>query len=178
MAGLEALDSAVSFVAVPVIVDGRDKRVGVCKCLVETLDAAEVKRDTRDDDKMLVGELRAVFQGKRVLLRSESAGGLVVEFELGVESTLQVNAKIFLVFETSSDKSPTGLVVVPLSRVDDGNIWTSSGISAGTDLMYAWVSHVYSDPVADYMSKSLEYDRQTDEHHDPYGKIWDVPGAV
>jgi len=68
---------------------------------------------------------------------------------------------------------------VPTARwVEDGNIWSSSGISAGIDVTYAWVSHVYSDPVADYMSESLEYDRQIDEHHDPYGKIWDVPGAT
>lgn len=67
---------------------------------------------------------------------------------------------------------------VPTARwVEDGNIWSSSGISAGIDITYAWVAHVYSDPVAEYMSQSLEYDRQTDEHHDPYGKIWDVPGA-
>jgi putative intracellular protease/amidase len=68
---------------------------------------------------------------------------------------------------------------VPTARwVEDGNIWSSSGISAGIDVTYAWISHVYSDPVADHMSKSLEYERQTDEHHDPFGKIWDVPGAV
>lgn len=42
MTGLEALDSAVSLVAVSVIVDGRDEGVGVCKCLIETLDAGIV----------------------------------------------------------------------------------------------------------------------------------------
>jgi transcriptional regulator GlxA family with amidase domain len=65
---------------------------------------------------------------------------------------------------------------VPTARwVEDGNIWSSSGISAGIDVAYAWVSAVYGDPVSEYMSKSLEYDRHTDSHHDPYGKIWDVP---
>ena len=103
--------------------------------MVETLDAAEVKRDTRDDDKMLVGELRAVFQGKRVLRRSESAGCLVVELELRIKSTLQVDTKVFFVLETSSDKSPAGLVVVPLSRVDDCNIFRFE--SAGFEKLVA-----------------------------------------
>ncbi|KAF1831567.1 class I glutamine amidotransferase-like protein [Decorospora gaudefroyi] len=68
---------------------------------------------------------------------------------------------------------------VPTARwVEDGNIWSSSGISAGIDATYAWVSRVYGDEVAEYMSLSLEYERQVDEHHDPFGKVWDVPGAT
>lgn len=68
---------------------------------------------------------------------------------------------------------------VPTARwVEDGNIFTSSGISAGIDATYAWVSRVYGDEVAEYISLSSEYPRETDSHHDPYGKIWDVPGAV
>ena len=68
---------------------------------------------------------------------------------------------------------------VPTARwVHDGNVWTTSGIHAGIDGAFAFVSHVYSDPVADYMAKSLEFERQTNEHHDPFGKVWGVPGAV
>lgn len=57
-------------------------------------------------------------------------------------------------------------------------MFTSSGISAGIDVAYAWVSRVYGDEVAQYLSLSAEYDRETDAHYDPYGKIWDVPGAT
>jgi transcriptional regulator GlxA family with amidase domain len=61
---------------------------------------------------------------------------------------------------------------VPTARwVEDGNIFSSSGISAGIDAAYAFVSRVYGDDVAEYMSLSMEYDRETDPHHDPYGKI-------
>ena len=68
---------------------------------------------------------------------------------------------------------------VPTARwVEDGNIITSSGISAGIDATYAFVSKVYGEEVAEYMSKSLEYPRETDPHNDPYGAIWDVPGAT
>lgn len=68
---------------------------------------------------------------------------------------------------------------VPTARwVEDGNTFTSSGVSAGTDAMYAFVSRVYGEPVAEYMSLSLEYERVVDWRHDDFAKVWDVPGAV
>ncbi|KAH8730456.1 DJ-1/PfpI family protein [Phaeosphaeriaceae sp. PMI808] len=68
---------------------------------------------------------------------------------------------------------------VPTARwVEDGNIWTSSGISAGIDIAYAWIGRVYGEAVAEYLSMSLEYNRETDSHHDPFSKIWDAPGAT
>ena len=68
---------------------------------------------------------------------------------------------------------------MPSARwVEDGNIFTSSGISAGIDVTYAWVGKVYGEEVADYLAKSLEYERWTDPHKDPFAQIWDVPGAV
>jgi transcriptional regulator GlxA family with amidase domain len=56
--------------------------------------------------------------------------------------------------------------------VVDGNIWSSSGISAGIDVTYAWLAHIYGEEVADYMSKSLEYKRWTDSTDDPFAAIW------
>ena len=68
---------------------------------------------------------------------------------------------------------------IPTARwTEDGNIFTSSGISAGIDVAYAFISRVYGEDVAHYLSLSAEYDRETDMHHDPYAAIWDVPGAV
>jgi transcriptional regulator GlxA family with amidase domain len=68
---------------------------------------------------------------------------------------------------------------VPTARwVEDGNIFSSSGVSAGIDVAYAWISRVYGEPVANYLALSAEYNRETDAHHDPFGKIWDVPGAT
>ncbi|KAF1941956.1 DJ-1/PfpI family protein [Clathrospora elynae] len=68
---------------------------------------------------------------------------------------------------------------VPTARwVEDGNIISSSGVSAGTDAAYAWVSRVYGENVARYLALSSEYNREVDPHHDPYGKTWDVPGAT
>lgn len=68
---------------------------------------------------------------------------------------------------------------VPSARwVEDGNIFTSSGISAGIDVTMAWVAKIYGEEVANYLSYSMEYERWTDPHKDPFAKIWEVPGAV
>ncbi|KAF2036065.1 class I glutamine amidotransferase-like protein [Setomelanomma holmii] len=67
---------------------------------------------------------------------------------------------------------------IPTARwTEDGNIFTSSGISAGIDVAYAFINRVYGEEVAHYLSLSSEYNRETDMHHDPYAAIWDVPGA-
>ncbi|PSN63762.1 class I glutamine amidotransferase-like protein, partial [Corynespora cassiicola Philippines] len=58
--------------------------------------------------------------------------------------------------------------------VEDGNIWSSSGISAGIDVTYAWIGKVYGEEVADYVAQSSEYERWTDAGNDPFAQIWDV----
>jgi transcriptional regulator GlxA family with amidase domain len=68
---------------------------------------------------------------------------------------------------------------VPTARwVEDGNIFSSSGVSAGTDVAYAWVSRVYGEAVANYLALSAEYYRVTDATHDEFAAVWDVPGAI
>lgn len=52
--------------------------------------------------------------------------------------------------------------------VTDGNIWTSSGISAGIDMMYAFVAEVYGGEVAQDLANASEYRRNTDPNDDPF----------
>lgn len=67
---------------------------------------------------------------------------------------------------------------VPTARwVQDGNVWSSSGVSAGIDAMYAFVGAVYGEDVATFMSLNLEYTRELHWNEDPFAAVWDVPGA-
>ncbi|KAI1654091.1 class I glutamine amidotransferase-like protein [Daldinia decipiens] len=52
--------------------------------------------------------------------------------------------------------------------VTDGNIWTSSGISAGIDMMYAFVADQYGEDVAQTLANASEYVRNTDPDFDPF----------
>ncbi|KAI0469966.1 class I glutamine amidotransferase-like protein [Xylariaceae sp. FL0804] len=52
--------------------------------------------------------------------------------------------------------------------VTDGNIWTSSGVSAGIDMMYAFVADQFGEDVAARISKASEYVRNKDPDDDPF----------
>ncbi|KAI2637734.1 class I glutamine amidotransferase-like protein [Hypomontagnella submonticulosa] len=52
--------------------------------------------------------------------------------------------------------------------VTDGNVWTSSGISAGIDMMYAFVAAQFGEAVAQDVANASEYVRNTDPDVDPF----------
>ncbi|KAL3475930.1 DJ-1/PfpI family protein [Aspergillus californicus] len=67
---------------------------------------------------------------------------------------------------------------VPEARwVVDGNIWTSSGISAGIDVTLDFIEKFYGKENATTIANTMEYERHTDPKWDPFSKIWDVPRA-
>lgn len=51
----------------------------------------------------------------------------------------------------------------------DGNIWTSSGVSSGIDLMFAFVKHVHGEEMAREISSWMEYKMHEDPSNDPFG---------
>jgi putative intracellular protease/amidase len=58
--------------------------------------------------------------------------------------------------------------------VVDGNIVTSSGISAGIDASYAFVALNYGEDIAESLADSAEYVRWTDPEYDPFSKRWNL----
>jgi transcriptional regulator GlxA family with amidase domain len=52
--------------------------------------------------------------------------------------------------------------------VAEGNIWSSSGISAGMDMMFAYVEYVWGKDFANVVSKRMEYVRNEDWDNDPF----------
>lgn len=61
--------------------------------------------------------------------------------------------------------------------VKDGNIWTSSGVSAGIDVSLAWVEAVYGSETASWIANGMEYERHQDSTNDPFAKLYNLPGA-
>ncbi|KAF1840153.1 DJ-1/PfpI family protein-like protein [Cucurbitaria berberidis CBS 394.84] len=59
--------------------------------------------------------------------------------------------------------------------VVDGNIWTSSGISAGMDLAFAWIAEVFGEETAQFIADRSEYERNVESGNDRYAERW---GAV
>ncbi|KAK3113103.1 hypothetical protein LTR53_009920 [Teratosphaeriaceae sp. CCFEE 6253] len=57
--------------------------------------------------------------------------------------------------------------------VVSGNIWSTSGVSAGTDGMIAWLSHMLPDKIVEQVVNSMEYNRVSDPADDPFCKVND-----
>lgn len=64
--------------------------------------------------------------------------------------------------------------VSPARWTVDGNIWTSSGISAGIDVTLAFIQHIYGDDVATGLANSMEYEWHRDPQWDPFAKLFNV----
>ena len=62
---------------------------------------------------------------------------------------------------------------IPHARwVVDGNIWTSSGISAGIDTTLAFIEQMYGKDNATYVANMMEYERHADPSWDPFADIF------
>ncbi|KAH8673369.1 DJ-1/PfpI family protein [Xylariales sp. PMI_506] len=62
--------------------------------------------------------------------------------------------------------------------VQDGNTWTSSGVSAGIDVTLAWVASVFGDQLADSIADGMEFIRAPSSSDDPFAQKYgceDVP---
>lgn len=58
--------------------------------------------------------------------------------------------------------------------VEDGKVWTSSGISAGIDVIFAWMRAVYGDEVGREIADRMEYTPVMDPSDDPFADRWDA----
>ncbi|KAF2439243.1 class I glutamine amidotransferase-like protein [Karstenula rhodostoma CBS 690.94] len=56
--------------------------------------------------------------------------------------------------------------------VVDGNVWTSSGVAAGMDMVFAWVESVWGREVADELADGNEYERNRDSTADRFSGRW------
>ncbi|RAO72083.1 uncharacterized protein BHQ10_008095 [Talaromyces amestolkiae] len=65
--------------------------------------------------------------------------------------------------------------------VRDGNIWTSSGVTAGIDVTLAWVANEYGDELSVELANIMEFTRAESSLHDPFSDVYkceDVPAQV
>ncbi|EXL64695.1 hypothetical protein FOPG_19050 [Fusarium oxysporum f. sp. conglutinans race 2 54008] len=59
---------------------------------------------------------------------------------------------------------------IPKARwVVDGNVWTSSGVCSGTDLMFGFVKQIHGEKIAKDIAVWMEYNRHDDPDVDPFG---------
>lgn len=62
--------------------------------------------------------------------------------------------------------------------VVDGNVWTSSGVSAGIDATLAFIEEVYGGEEAASIADLMEYERHTDPSWDPFAEKFNVTDSA
>eukprot|EP01119_Soliformovum_irregulare_P017487 TRINITY_DN520_c0_g1_i1.p1 TRINITY_DN520_c0_g1~~TRINITY_DN520_c0_g1_i1.p1 ORF type:complete len:302 (+),score=41.57 TRINITY_DN520_c0_g1_i1:120-908(+) len=68
---------------------------------------------------------------------------------------------------------------IPHARfVEDGNILTSSGVTAGMDLTYYFISKLYGRAIASRIANIIEYAPHTNAEWDPFSDLWLKNGTV
>lgn len=58
--------------------------------------------------------------------------------------------------------------------VQDGNIWTTSGVSAGTDGVFGWIEAIYGNDTASTVSRDIEYVRWLNPDYDPFADSYNL----
>lgn len=78
---------------------------------------------------------------------------------------------------TKSAADRTRSRVSPARWVEDGKVWSSSGVTAGIDLALAFVEAKYPNgtAMAQLIADTMEQRRTTDWRDDPFADRWDVP---
>ncbi|KAJ9419220.1 hypothetical protein QL093DRAFT_1990248, partial [Fusarium oxysporum] len=57
----------------------------------------------------------------------------------------------------------------------DGNVWTSSGVTSGLDLIFAFIEEIYGATYAKDLQGTIEFMRMDDACDDPFAEVHDIP---
>jgi transcriptional regulator GlxA family with amidase domain len=53
-------------------------------------------------------------------------------------------------------------------------VWSSSGVSAGIDVTFAFIEELYGEEMARNVSNVMEYTRHLDPNDDPFARTWET----
>ncbi|PIL26370.1 hypothetical protein GSI_12126 [Ganoderma sinense ZZ0214-1] len=56
--------------------------------------------------------------------------------------------------------------------VQDGNVWSSGGVSAGIDVTLGFLAHTWGEDVARSTANQIEYEWRNDPNWDVFGYVW------
>ena len=81
-------------------------------------------------------------------------------------------------WQVNTQAGPKTFWVAKARWVQSGNIWTTSGVSAGIDGMLAWIGREFGEDVVEQVVGTMEFRRVAEESDDPFAARFgchDVP---
>ncbi|KAL4145676.1 hypothetical protein KRP22_013390 [Phytophthora ramorum] len=76
-----------------------------------------------------------------------------------------------MAYQGVTEAHPTVSWVHKARWVQDGKIWTSSGVTAGMDMAHAFITSAYGEQVAVTMARNMENVPNTDPSDDPFATV-------
>ncbi|KAK5746781.1 hypothetical protein LTR17_000411 [Elasticomyces elasticus] len=104
-------------------------------------------------------------------LFSVCSGSLMFAWAGVLDGQRATTNKSFWSFITSN--GPRTHWVAKARWVTSGNIWTTSGVTAGIDGMLALVSFIWGEDTAEKVSATIEHNRATQSDDDPWAEKYD-----
>ncbi|KAL2757515.1 hypothetical protein ACRALDRAFT_2099926 [Sodiomyces alcalophilus JCM 7366] len=123
----------------------------------------------------VIGYIRDVYPSLEYLISICTGAGLVARAGVLDGRNATTNKRAWA--ETVAHGPATNWIA-RARWVVDGNVWTSSGVSAGIDATLAWVGAVFGEEYAETLAIGIEHERVTDPSSDPFAEYWgaeDVP---
>ncbi|KAI1181124.1 class I glutamine amidotransferase-like protein [Nemania sp. FL0916] len=109
--------------------------------------------------------VRRTFPGLRYLLTVCTGSAIVAQSGVLDRRRATSNKRDW---EWATSQGPAVHWVRQARWVVDGNIWTSSGVSAGIDLMFAFIADQFGEETAERLADTAEYVRNVSASDDPF----------
>lgn len=138
--------------------------------------SSSTNNNDKDDDnnhlKEEVAFIKAIYPKLHFLLTVCTGAGLAARAGVLDHKKATTNKSVWW---PTTALGPKVKWITHARWVVDGNVWTSSGVSAGIDLIFAWIEAVYGSETATEVANILEYERHTDSRWDPFADLYGLP---
>jgi transcriptional regulator GlxA family with amidase domain len=121
------------------------------------------------NNEMFINQLKSLSRNAEYILTVCTGSILFSKTGLLNGKKATTNKRVF--FWTKSE-SPDVIWIKKARWIKDGNIYTSSGISAGMDMTLGFVADLLGYEVAKQQSIEMEYDWKEDSAWDPFSEIY------
>ena len=120
------------------------------------------------DNSVFISVLRSLAEAAEYCLCVCTGSALLAKTGLLDNIRATTNKKSYEWAVSQNDK----VLWAPKARwVHDGKFYTSSGVSAGIDMSFAFVSDILGAEKASQIANHIEYIRNTDSEFDPFTRI-------